>query len=126
MKNTRTVCIALLALLMSVSAFAQKGKVLFVLSEADTLLLKKGKKKRQTGVFLNEFYLAHKAIADAGDVRVAEISAHQLWDLARQYFYEQKDYPKIFKLCLESFRYRFRSIYSKLNCFFKKENQWQK
>ena len=66
MKYTRTVCIALLALFMSVPAFAQKGKVLFVLSEADTLLLNKGKKKRQTGVFLNEFYLAHKAIADAG------------------------------------------------------------
>ena len=66
MKNTRTVCIALLALFMSVPSFAQKGKVLFILSEADTLLLKKGKKKRQTGVFLNEFYLAHKAIADAG------------------------------------------------------------
>ena len=29
MKNTRTVCIALLALFMSFSAFAQKGKVLF-------------------------------------------------------------------------------------------------
>ena len=66
MKNTRTVCIALLALFMSFSAFAQKGKVLFVISEADTLLLQKGKKKRQTGVFLNEFYLTHKSIADAG------------------------------------------------------------
>ena len=66
MKNTRTVCIALLALFMSVPSFAQKGKVLFIMSEADTLLLKKGKKKRQTGVFLNEFYLAQKAIADAG------------------------------------------------------------
>ncbi|OJJ14383.1 hypothetical protein BKI52_43575 [marine bacterium AO1-C] len=36
------------------------------MSEADTLLLKKGKKKRQTGVFLNEFYLAYKAIVDKG------------------------------------------------------------
>lgn len=44
----------------------QSNKVLFVMSEADTLLLKKGKKKRQTGVFLNEFYLAYKAIVDKG------------------------------------------------------------
>ncbi|OHX68634.1 hypothetical protein NH26_19550 [Flammeovirga pacifica] len=36
------------------------------MSEADTLLLKQGKKKRQTGVFLNEFYQAYKAIADKG------------------------------------------------------------
>ena len=41
-------------------------KVLFVMSEADTLLLKQGKKKRQTGVFLNEFYQTYKAIADKG------------------------------------------------------------
>lgn len=66
MKNARTVFITLLTLFISASAFAQKGKVLFVLSEADTLLLKKGRKKRQTGVFLNEFYLAYKAIADKG------------------------------------------------------------
>jgi len=56
----------LIALFMTNAGFAQSKKVLFVMSEADTLLLKKGKNKRQTGVFLNEFYIAHKAIADAG------------------------------------------------------------
>lgn len=50
------------------TVFAQNNKVLFVMSEADTLLLKNGKKKRQTGVFLNEFYLPYKAIIDQGYV----------------------------------------------------------
>ena len=59
--------IILLALAMiSISSYAQKKKVLFVMSEADTLLLNNGKKKRQTGVFLNEFYQAYKAISDHG------------------------------------------------------------
>ncbi|WP_199708071.1 DJ-1/PfpI family protein [Algoriphagus lacus] len=62
----RNIITTVFALFISMSTFAQNGKVLFVLSEADTLLLKKGKKKRQTGVFLNEFYFAHKAISDAG------------------------------------------------------------
>jgi len=66
MKNARILFITLLTIFISFSTFAQEGKVLFVLSEADTLLLNKGKKKRQTGVFLNEFYLAYKAIADKG------------------------------------------------------------
>jgi hypothetical protein len=43
-----------------------RRKVLFVLSAEDTLLLNKGKKERQTGVFLNEFYLAYKAIKTEG------------------------------------------------------------
>jgi putative intracellular protease/amidase len=68
MKNARILFITLLTIFISTSTFAQEGKVLFVLSEADTLLLIKGKKKRQTGVFLNEFYLAYKAIADKGYV----------------------------------------------------------
>jgi putative intracellular protease/amidase len=45
---------------------AQNSKVLFVLSTADTLLLNDGEKLRQTGVFLNEFYLAYHAISEAG------------------------------------------------------------
>lgn len=45
---------------------AQNSKVLFVLSTADTLLLNGGEKLRQTGVFLNEFYLAYHAISEAG------------------------------------------------------------
>jgi putative intracellular protease/amidase len=65
MKNIK-IFILFMPLFISISGFAQNGKVLFVLSEADTLLLKKGKKKRQTGVFLNEFYLAYKAIVDKG------------------------------------------------------------
>jgi putative intracellular protease/amidase len=36
------------------------------MSSEDTLLLDKGKKERQTGVFLNEFYLAYKAIISEG------------------------------------------------------------
>jgi putative intracellular protease/amidase len=45
---------------------AQSQKILFVMSAEDTLLLNKGKKERQTGVFLNEFYLAYKAIIKEG------------------------------------------------------------
>ena len=59
MKLNRIFIISLLIVMMGHTALAQqKARVLFVMSEADTLLLKKGKKKRQTGVFLNEFYLA--------------------------------------------------------------------
>lgn len=45
---------------------AQNNKVLFVMSAADTLELNKGQKLRQTGVFLNEFYLAYKFVTAAG------------------------------------------------------------
>ena len=45
---------------------AQSQQVLYVLSAEDTLLLNKGKKERQTGVFLNEFYLTYKAIVSNG------------------------------------------------------------
>ena len=42
------------------------------MSAADTLELNNGKKLRQTGVFLNEFYLAYKAVTKAGyDVNFA-------------------------------------------------------
>lgn len=60
--------IVCIVLIFANVGLAQSNKVLFVMSEADTLLLKKGKKKRQTGVFLNEFYLAYKAIVDKGYV----------------------------------------------------------
>lgn len=63
MKTTQ-LSIVLLLLFFVQTSFAQSLKVLFVMSEADTLLLKKGKKKRQTGVFLNEFYMAYKAVAN--------------------------------------------------------------
>ena len=66
MNYTRKLFLAVLAFLISASSFAQDRKVLFVLSEADTLLLEEGKMKRQTGVFLNEFYLTYKAILDNG------------------------------------------------------------
>lgn len=48
------------------SLSAQHKKILFVLSAANTLELNKGEKLRQTGVFLNEFYLAYKSVSDEG------------------------------------------------------------
>lgn len=45
---------------------AQNNKILFVMSAADTLQLNNGEKLRQTGVFLNEFYLAYKSVTEAG------------------------------------------------------------
>jgi hypothetical protein len=53
----KSVVIAVLIITAVLSGNAQIKKVLFVLSAEDTLLLNKGKKERQTGVFLNEFYL---------------------------------------------------------------------
>jgi len=48
------------------SAFAQSETILFVMSSADTLELNNGKKLRQTGIFLNEFYMAYHALQQAG------------------------------------------------------------
>lgn len=45
---------------------AQSNKILFVMSGADSIELNNGQKLRQTGVFLNEFYLAYKSVIDAG------------------------------------------------------------
>jgi len=53
-------------LLFAKAIYAQNNKILFVMSAADTLELNNGKKLRQTGVFLNEFYLAYKSIIEAG------------------------------------------------------------
>ncbi len=55
-----------LTMLVSITATAQNKKILFVMSAADTLELNKGEKLRQTGVFLNEFYLAYKSVSEAG------------------------------------------------------------
>lgn len=60
----RTLIIILVLLVKTVSA--QNNKILFVMSAADTLHLNNGEKLRQTGVFLNEFYLAYKSVTEAG------------------------------------------------------------
>ena len=48
------------------TAYAQNNKILFVMSAADTIALNNGQKLRQTGVFLNEFFLAYKSVIYAG------------------------------------------------------------
>lgn len=53
-------------MITNISLSAQNKKILFVLSAADTLELNKGQKLRQTGVFLNEFYLAYKSVSENG------------------------------------------------------------
>lgn len=60
--------IRILAIIMIITntVYAQSNKVLFVMSAADTLQLNNGEKLRQTGVFLNEFYLAYKSVTEAG------------------------------------------------------------
>ena len=52
--------------LLTNAIYAQSNKILFVMSAADTIELNNGEKLRQTGVFLNEFYLAYKSVIDAG------------------------------------------------------------
>jgi hypothetical protein len=64
----KAIVIAVLIITAVLSSNAQTKKVLFVMSAEDTLLLNKGTKERQTGVFLNEFYLAYKAIKTEGFV----------------------------------------------------------
>ncbi|NGM66801.1 DJ-1/PfpI family protein [Sphingobacterium sp. SGR-19] len=58
--------IILASVLFTNMVYAQTNKVLFVMSAANTLELNNGEKLRQTGVFLNEFYLAYKSIIEAG------------------------------------------------------------
>lgn len=53
-------------MLITNTVSAQNNKILFVMSAADTLQLNNGEKLRQTGVFLNEFYLAYKSVTEAG------------------------------------------------------------
>jgi putative intracellular protease/amidase len=64
MKKLIVICVLFIMVLFTSNA--QAKKVLFVMSAEDTLLLNKGEKERQTGVFLNEFYLAYKAIITEG------------------------------------------------------------
>ncbi len=52
--------------LLTNTVSAQNNKILFVMSATDTLQLNNGEKLRQTGVFLNEFYLAYKSVTEAG------------------------------------------------------------
>ncbi|SMC62595.1 DJ-1/PfpI family protein [Cellulophaga tyrosinoxydans] len=53
-------------IITNVTLCAQSKKILFILSTADTLELNKGQKLRQTGVFLNEFYLAYRSVLKNG------------------------------------------------------------
>lgn len=57
---------AIIIVMCASTVAAQDKKIAFVLSAADTLALNQGSKLRQTGVFLNEFYLAYKAVSEAG------------------------------------------------------------
>ena len=56
----------IILVLLANTVSAQNNKILFVLSAEDTLQLNNGEKLRQTGVFLNEFYLAYKSVTEAG------------------------------------------------------------
>lgn len=65
-KKNMKICIIILTLFTWNSVTSQQGKILMVLSAADTLSLNQGKKLRQTGVFLNELYLAYSSVVQAG------------------------------------------------------------
>ncbi len=58
--------ISIITIMVGISLSAQDKKILFVLSAADTLELSRGQKQRQTGIFLNEFYLAYKSVTENG------------------------------------------------------------
>lgn len=62
----RVITIVAIIVTTHISASAQSRKILFVMSAADTLELNDGEKLRQTGIFLNEFYLAYKSVTEAG------------------------------------------------------------
>jgi len=64
----KLISIISIILLFTITVSAQNKKIVFVMSAVDTLQLNKGGKLRQTGVFLNEFYLAYKAVSEAGYV----------------------------------------------------------
>lgn len=49
----------------------------------------------------------HKAAADAGDRKIASIYASNLWNLARRYFYEQRNLGASLRCACESLRYDF-------------------
>ncbi|MBU2995321.1 DJ-1/PfpI family protein [Cellulophaga baltica] len=62
----KLILLIIIGMITNISLSAQNNKILFVLSAADTLELNKGQKLRQTGVFLNEFYLAYKSVSENG------------------------------------------------------------
>jgi len=62
----KSISIISIIILSIITVSAQNKKILFVMSAVDTLELNKGEKLRQTGVFLNEFYLAYKSVSEAG------------------------------------------------------------
>ncbi|HYF68280.1 MAG TPA: type 1 glutamine amidotransferase domain-containing protein [Ohtaekwangia sp.] len=66
MNRRKIISILTIILLLGANVVAQDKTILFVLSAADTLALNDGNKLRQTGVFLNEFYLAYEAVSKAG------------------------------------------------------------
>ena len=49
----------------------------------------------------------HKAAADAGDRKIARIYAQNLWNLARRYLYERRDFRSACRCARESVRYDF-------------------
>lgn len=63
MKKIRLVS---LTLFVTALCFSQEKTILFVMSAKDTIALNEGAKLRQTGVFLNEFYLAYRSVKEAG------------------------------------------------------------
>ena len=62
----KLITVMIIVAIATVKVSAQSSKILFVMSAADTLELNQGEKLRQTGVFLNEFYLAYKSVSEAG------------------------------------------------------------
>jgi glycosyltransferase involved in cell wall biosynthesis len=47
----------------------------------------------------------HKRLADAGNQRIAKVYATSMWDLARRYSYEIRDFRQAFRCMIESLRY---------------------
>jgi glycosyltransferase involved in cell wall biosynthesis len=47
----------------------------------------------------------HKKLADSGNSEIAVIYARNMWQLARRYFYEARDFPEAFRCVRESLRY---------------------
>lgn len=47
----------------------------------------------------------HKKLADSGNTQIAEIYAKNMWQLARRYFYEARDFHEAFRCMRESLRY---------------------
>ena len=67
LKKTKMKKIIILVIvgIMSINlSYSQKRTILIVMSSADTLKLDNSKKLRQTGVFLNEFYLTYKILSE--------------------------------------------------------------